>query len=113
MTKCTMTHLDFSAILSQTRLLNIQLTRLRHLMKNAGMEDPEFIAGLDYGLLTAEEAGCVLDKIIFGLDLIAETPNACINQEALAAFHEMVENVDRGLKDEWVQSLFDKEPFPD
>ena len=109
MTTSTMNHLDFSAILLKTRLLKTRLIGLRKQMKKAGMEDPEFIDGLDYDPVTAEEAERILGHVEFALDLIAERANAYINQEALAAFHEIVEHIDRGLKDEWVQSLLAEE----
>ena len=107
MTTFTMNHLDFSAILLQTRLLKIRLIDLRKRMKKAGIEDPEFIDGLDYDPLTAEEAQRTLDKVEFALALVAETANAFINQEALAAFHEIVKHVERELREDWVQSLLD------
>ncbi len=56
MTTATMNYLDFSAILLKTRLLKTRLIGLRKQMKKAGMEDPEFIDGLDYDPVTAEEA---------------------------------------------------------
>ena len=105
MTSPTITTLDFSAILLKTRVLQIQLTALQKGMREDGIESPEFIAGLDYDPVTAEDAHRILEHVEFALDLIGTTYNASLNHEGLAAFHAVVEHVDHALQDEWVQSI--------
>ena len=105
MTNPTITTLDFSAILLKTRVLMIRLTALQKGMLKDGIESPEFIAGLDYDPVKAEDAYRILESVEFALDLIGRTYNACLNHVGLGAFHETVEHVDRALQDEWVQSI--------
>jgi hypothetical protein len=54
------TTLDFSDILLKTRTLMIELIALQTGIQEERIESPEFIAGLDYDPLTAEEAHRVL-----------------------------------------------------
>ena len=45
----------------------------------------------------------VLEHVEFALDLIGTTFNASLNHEGLAAFNDIVHQVDRDLQEEWVR----------
>jgi hypothetical protein len=102
------TTLDFSAILLKTRTLMIALTALQKGMLEDGIESPRFVAGLDYDPATAEGAYRFLEHVEFALDLIGTTFNASLNHEGLAAFNDIVHQVDRALQEEWVQEILAK-----
>lgn len=86
----------------------IELTALQKGMQKDGIDSPEFIAGLDYDPLTAEEARRVLEHVEFALDRIGTTFNASLNHEGLAAFNDIVHQVERDLQEEWVQEILAK-----
>lgn len=102
------TTLDFSAILLKTRTLMIALTALQKGMLDDGIESPKFIAGLDYDPVTADCAYRFLEHAEFALDLIGTTYNASLNYEGLAAFNDIVHQVEHALQEEWVQEILAK-----